>query len=352
MTLPIVDSHLDLAENVTFHDRDLTITVKELRERENRADRQAMVTLPELERGGVAIVFGTVFAGVPEAQASPERKTRPGVYSTQQEAEANAIEQIQLYESWEQQGRIRLIKSVADIDHHLELWEDDRKPGLLMLMEGADPIVDPQDLSKWWARGLRMIGLTWDNTAYGTGVGAGNRDYKSGGLTDDGVALLQGMAEIGFIWDVSHLAEDAVREGLDIQSTRVCASHANARALVPTDRHLSDDIIREIARRDGVIGLTLCNSFLVADWKAEGAEPVTLEHVRLHAEHMAGIGGWNCVGVGSDLDGGFGLEETPQEINTIADLPKLSQIAPEQHRDDVLSSNWLRFLRSAMPASS
>lgn len=349
MTLPIVDSHLDLAENVTFCGRDLTITVEELREREGRTDHQAMVTLPELERGGVAVVFGTIFAGVPEAQAKPERKARPGVYSTWQEAEENAIEQIRLYERWEQEGRIRLIKSVADLDHHLGLWADDRKPGLVMLMEGADPIVDPQDLPKWWARGLRMIGLTWDDTHYGTGVGAGNPDYKSGGLTVDGIELLRGMAEIGFIWDISHLADDAVREGLEIQSNRVCASHANARALVPTDRHLSDDIIRQIARRDGVIGLTLCNSFLVPDWKAEGAEPVTLDHVRLHAEHMASIGGWGCVGIGSDLDGGFGREETPHEIETIADLAKLSQIAPADHRDDVLSTNWLRFLRSALP---
>jgi len=103
--VPIVDSHLDLAENVTFCGRDLTLTVQEIRERENQTDHQAMVTLPELQLGGVAVVFGTIFAGVPEHEASPERRSRPGVYSTAEEAEANALDQIDLYETWEKQGR-------------------------------------------------------------------------------------------------------------------------------------------------------------------------------------------------------------------------------------------------------
>lgn len=349
-TLPIVDSHLDLAENVTFCGRDLTLPVMELRKRENRTDQQAMVTLPELKRGGIAVVFGTIFAGTREEDASPERAALPGVYSTPEQAEANALAQIELYEAWEKLDRIRLIKSATDLEDHLHLWTDDRKPGVVMLMEGADPILHTDDLPKWWRRGVRMIGLTFGDTKYGTGMRAGTATFKPGGLTADGVVMLGKMAEIGFIWDISHLTEEGVLQGLELRHPRVCASHANVRALTPTNRHLSDDIIRALAERGGVIGLTLGNSFLEPRWKEDQSTPITLQHVRRHAEHIANLGGWKAVGIGSDLDGGFGLEETPLEIDTIADLHKLGSIAPPEHSDKVLGGNWLEFLRAALPS--
>lgn len=350
--VPIVDSHLDLAENVTFCGRDLTLTVNELREREKQTEEQAMVTLPELERGGIAVVFATIFPGVPAKNASPERAAEPGAYSTPEEAEANGLQQVELYETWERQDRIRLIKSVTDLEDHLKLWTGDRKPGLVMLMEGADAILSPEDLPRWWRRGLRMIGLTWGDTRYATGVGAGSTTLKPGGLTAQGAVMLEKMAEFGFIWDISHLAEDGVWQGLEMGTPRVCASHANAQALTPTNRHLSDDVIRAVAERGGVVGVTLCNSFLDPSWKEDKPTAITLEHVRRHAEHMAKLGGWNVVGIGSDLDGGFGLEETPVELDTIADLHKLGSIAPAERSADILGGNWLRFLRSALPAAA
>ncbi len=197
-----------------------------------------------------------------------------------------------------------------------------------------------------------MIGLTWDDTRYGAGVGGGNDEIKRGGLTPDGVALLDGMAELGFIWDISHLAEDGVWQGLDMRFPRVCASHANARALTPTDRHLSDDVIRALSERGGVIGVVLCNDFLDPRWERDKSIPVTLAQVRLHAEHIASLAGWDHVGIGSDLDGGFGLEETPQEIETIADLHKIGSVTPPEAREAVLSGNWLDFLRRSLPKSS
>lgn len=347
--VPIVDSHLDLAENVTFCGRDLTLTALEIRALENRTDQQAMVSLPDLQRGGVAVVFGTIFAGTRAEDASPERALRPGVYSTPEEAAANALAQIELYETWEEQGRVRLIKSIADLDDHLCLWTDDRRPGVVLLMEGADPIAGVKDLPKWWRRGVRIIGLTFGDTKYGTGMRGGTATFKPGGLTSDGVAMLEKMAELGFIWDISHLTEEGVLQGLDPRHPRVCCSHANVQALTPTNRHLSDDIIRAVAERGGVIGLTLGNSFLEPRWREDKSIPITLEHVRRHVERIANLGGWNAVGIGSDLDGGFGVEETPVEINTIADLYKVGSIAPEEHRDKLLGNNWLSFLRSALP---
>ena len=348
LQLPIVDSHLDLAENVTMVGRDLILSVKAIREAEKRTANQAMVSLPELERGGIAVAFATVTAGLQTGEGSGGAVSR-----TPKAAEAHALSQIALYESWEKQGRVRLLKWVADFEHHLRLWQHDRKPGLVLLMEGAEPIVRVGDLPAWWRRGLRMVGLTWADTRYGAGVGMGSTTFRRGGLTPEGRALLAGMAEQGFIWDISHLAEKGVWQGLELGFSRVCASHANARALTPTDRHLSDEVIRAVAEQGGVIGVVLYNGFLEHRWEADPTLAVTLdEHVRRHAAYLAELAGWDHLGVGSDLDGGLGLEESPQELDTVADLYKVGEVVPAEAREGVLSTNWLNFLRRSLPQSS
>ncbi len=351
--LPIVDSHLDLAENVTLFGRDLTLSAAQIRVLEKRTTRQATVSLPELERGSIAVAIATVTAGFLAKDVGEDFEPSTALYSTPEEAEAQALTQIRLYESWEIQGRVRLIKSANDLEHHLQLWQNDGKLGLIMLMEGADPIVQVRDLPGWWQRGLRMIGLTFGDTKYGIGVEGGSTTFKQGGLTIEGVDLLEHMAELGFIWDISHLAEEGIWQGLDLKYSRVCASHANAQALTPTDRHLSDEVIRAIAERDGVIGLVLYNGFLEPRWRHDKTILVTLdEHVRRHAEYIANLSDWKHVGIGSDLDGGLGLEESPLEINTVADLYKVGAIVPAEVREGVLSSNWMSFLRRSLPQTS
>jgi len=349
--LPLVDSHLDLAELVTLFGRDLTLSVAEIRKREQRTAKQATVSLPELERGGIAVAVTTVTAGFLAQDVGPDFEPKSAIYHTPEQAEAQALTQIKLYESWVAQGRARLIKSVNDLEHHLDLWQEDRKPGLVLLMEGADPIVHVRDLPRWWQLGLRLIGLTFGDTAYGIGVAGGSQGvFKQGGLTPAGVELLEQMAELGFSWDISHLAEEGVWQGLDLKFPRVCASHANARALTPTDRHLSDGVIRAVAGRGGVIGLVLYNGFLEPRWKEDRSIAVTLdEHLRCQASYMAGLCGWGHIGIGSDLDGGFGREESPLEIETIADLYKAGSAVPAEVREAVLSTNWLNFLRASLP---
>ncbi|HEX9075422.1 MAG TPA: membrane dipeptidase [Anaerolineae bacterium] len=350
LKLPIVDAHLDLAENVTLFGRDLTLSAAEIRAIEKRSTQQATVSLPDLERGGIAVVFATVTPGFLVADVGENFEPRSAIYHTPEQAEAQALTQMTLYETWEKQGRVRLLKSVNDLDHHLQLWQNDRKPGLVMLMEGADPILDARDLPRWWQRGLRMIGLTFGDTKYGRGVGGGRSTFTPGGLTPEGFELLGRMAEVGFIWDISHLAEEGVWQGLDLKFPRVCASHANARALTPTDRHLSDDVIHAIAERNGVIGLVLYNGFLEPRWKQDKSIPVTLdEHLRRQANYIAGLCGWNHVGIGSDLDGGFGLDASPVEIETVADLGNVGAVVPGEVREAVLSTNWLDFLRTCLP---
>jgi membrane dipeptidase len=351
--VPVVDSHLDLAENVTLFSRELTLSATERRALEKRTTQQATVALPDLERGGIAVVIATVTAGFLAADVGANFEPRSALYYTSEEAEAQALTQIALYEAWDKQGRARLLKSVNDLEHHLQLWQQDRKPGLVLLMEGADPIVNVHDLPRWWQRGLRLIGLTYGDTKYGTGVAGGSSTFKRGGLTAEGLALLRSMAELGFIWDISHLAEQGIWQGLDLKFPRVCASHANAQALTPTDRHLSDEVIRAVAERNGVIGLVLYNGFLDPRWKQDKSIPVTLnDQLRKHANHIAALCSWSHVGIGSDLDGGFGLEESPAEIDTVADLYKVGSVVPAEAREAVLGANWLNFLRSSLPKDS
>ncbi len=348
--IPIVDSHLDLAENVTLFGYDLTLSVAERRAREKRTRAQATVSLPELERGNIAVVIATVTAGFLAADVGADFEPPSALYRTPEEAEAQALKQIILYENWDRQGRARLLKSVNDLEDHLELWQHDRKPGLVLLMEGADPIVHVRDLPMWWQRGLRIIGLTYGDTKYGTGVASGSRTFKRGGLTPAGIELLGQMAALGFSWDISHLAEEGIWQGLDLNLPRVCASHAMARVLTPTDRHLSDEVIRIVAGRGGVIGLVLYNAFLEPRWRQDKSIVITLdEHLRQHADYIANLCGWEHIGIGSDLDGGLGLEESPVEINTIADLYKAGAVVPPEAREAVLSTNWLNFLRASLP---
>ncbi len=171
---PIVDSHLDLAENVTLFGRALTLGLDEIRAGEKRTANEATVSLPELQRGRIAVAFATVTAGFRPEDTRGDPSLAHTIYDTAEQAESQALRQVALYEEWERQGRVRVVKSAPDLEHHLQLWASDYKPGLVLLMEGADPIVRVQDLPQWWERGLRLIGLTFGDTRYGTGVRGGS----------------------------------------------------------------------------------------------------------------------------------------------------------------------------------
>ncbi len=351
--VPIVDGHLDLAENVTIFGRDLTSEVKDIRSLERRSSKQAMVTLPELQRGNIALAFATVTPGFLVEDVGANFEPKLAIYYTPEQAEIQAMLQLDLYERWEREGRVRIIRSVDDLENHLPLWKIDRKTGLVLLMEGADPIVGIPDLPKWWKRGLRIIGLTFGDTQYGVGVAGGSPTFKPGGLMPKGVQLLHSMAELGFIWDISHLTEEGMWQGLDLDFPHVCASHANVQALTPTNRHLSDNIIRAVARRDGVIGLVLYNGFLEPKWEEDHTITVRLsKQLRRHAAYIADLSDWSHIGIGSDLDGGLGLEESPVEISTVADLGKIGDVLPPRAREAVLGGNWLGFLMHSLPQHS
>ncbi len=343
------DGHLDLAFNVTAHGRDLTRSMPALRRTEKRASQEILVTLPELRRGTVGIVFGTLFT-IPRDFVRPvdapplTDRQRALSYATPEEAERFALEQLAVYERWEDEGEVRILRSRSDLETHVQDWTSGgRKIGVVVSMEGADPIRTPDDLSAWVDRGLRLIGPAWQRTRYCGGT------HAPGPLTELGRDLVRAMDEHRVPLDISHLAEESFWDALDLGPALVFASHSNARALTPTDRHLSDEMIRAIGERDGIVGLVLGNEFVKAGvLRTDPKASVTLDDVRAQAEYVAGLIGWHRVAIGSDFDGGFGLQETPLEITRGADFERLGAIAPAEARDGVLGGNWLRFLRRVL----
>jgi membrane dipeptidase len=358
---PLVDAHLDVAWNAIYNGRDLTRSVAEIRAQESAAGQAiAMTSLRDLSAAGVALVFATLYA-TPMASwansgsAYPTARPIPR-YRTPAEAEASALEMLSLYQKWERAGHIRMITDVESLDQHLRLFAGDRVPGLLLLMEGADPVLTPEDLPTWFDRGVRIIGLAWGSTRYAGGTGA------STGLTGLGRELLAAMYELGIIHDASHLSEESFWEAAGLQQNGLCVTHASARSLMcsqgvraalPLNRFLTDEQIVEVARRHGpargVVGMGLLNCFLEPEWDAAGPPVKVDAQLRDHIGHIADLAGWESVGIGSDVDAGYGSDQTPDGIDTVADWVAVGDQVPAEARAGVLGGNWLRFLREALP---
>jgi len=349
----IVDAHLDLAYNALNFNRNLRLELEELRASEPKgyADGVATVTIPELKKGGIGLVFGTLFtkpATSPIGDGSGKM-----AYRNSAEANKNAMSQLDYYHRLaDEDETLRLVGNLKDLDQVVESHQSDSVPllGIVPLMEGADPIREPEEGEYWYERGLRIIGLAWDNTRYSAGAWRGGND----GLSKEGYQLMEMMAEYGIILDLTHMSEKATFEALDRYEGPIVATHCNARALVPGERQLSDTQIRLIGERKGVIGTVLYNSFLRPNHrKGEPKHRVTLDHVVGHIDHICQIlGDANHVGIGSDFDGGFGVKDIPAEMDSTADLGLIgSRLFNRGYQEDdvakIMGKNWIALLRRA-----
>jgi membrane dipeptidase len=241
-----------------------------------------------------------------------------------------------------------------DLGEVLSSWSEEpekhKSIGLVLLMEGADPIIEPEMLPEWYQRGLRVLGLSWEATRYAGGT------HEPGPLTIEGRRLLGYMEDCGMILDLSHLSEEAYYQSLDSYSGTVIASHANPRKFLPTTRGLSDDMLKKLFEHDGVVGVVPFNKFLDRQWKiGDPRDSVSLQLVADVIDHICQLAGnTDHVGIGSDFDGGFGWEHVPHEIDSIADFQKLIPILTErgfqkEQIEAIFYGNWLRKLKSALP---
>jgi membrane dipeptidase len=357
----IVDAHQDLAWNMLTFNRDYTRSAAETRQLERgqpapQHNGDTLLGWADYQLGNVAVVFATLFAS-PARRSGGEWDSQ--CYRNQTEAHQRYSVQLDAYHRLvdENSDKFRMLHARSDLQELISSWENrsvEHPPvGLVVLMENAEGVRSVGELELWWERGVRIIGLAWAGTRFCGGTG------EPGPLTTEGYHLLDGMAEHGFVLDVSHMDEKAVWQSLDSYPGTMIASHANAGALLKgteSNRFLSDRVIQGLLERQAVIGVVPFNRFLIPGWVAsDGRQAVTLEHVFAQIDHICQMSGdAEHVGIGSDFDGGFGLQSVPTEIDTIADLQKLSPLLAQKGYTEediaaIMGQNWLNILNDNLP---
>lgn len=352
----IFDAHLDLSMNALEWNRDLTQSVADIRRREtgrtDKPDRaRGTVAFPDMRRGGVGLCVATLIARHVR-QGNP----LPGWHSPEI-AWAQTQGQLAWYRAMEERGELVPIVDRASLDRAVELWRNpdeaaaaNRPIGYVLSLEGADSILTPRHLERAHAQGLRAVGPAH----YGPGTYA-QGTHARGGIGSAGRELLAEMARLNMILDATHLCDESFAEALDHFSGRVWASHSNCRALVPHDRQFTDEQLRRLIERGAVIGGVLDAWMLVPGWERKKSTPqstgVKLRHVVDNIDYVCQLAGnARHAGIGSDLDGGYGTEQSPGDLDTIADLAEIGrQLAARGYSADdvagIMHGNWIRFLR-------
>lgn len=351
-----IDAHLDLSMNALEWNRDLTQPVSDINQREkgltDKPDRgNAVVSIPELRKGNIGLVVATQIA----RYVAPDNHL-PGWHSPAQ-AWAQTQGQLTWYQTMVELGEMVQIRNYAELTSHLALWENGEpnssKPvGFILSLEGADSIIEVDYLEKAYESGLRALGPAH----YGPGRYAYGTD-ASAPLSKNGKELIRKMDELGIILDATHLCDLAFWDALEIYTGPVWASHNNCRALVDHNRQFSDEMIKELVNRGAVIGAAMDAWMLSPGWERGKSTPkeraVTLDTVLDHMDHICQIAGnANHIGIGSDLDGAFGREQAPYDLETISDLDKIPDLLRNRGYSDqdvqkVMSKNWLNFLKKA-----
>jgi len=358
----IVDGHEDMAWNALTFDRDYKRSALETRAIEKTTSIPAwngdtMLGWPEWVQGGVAVVFTTLFSTPLRWKKDP----------WDVRCYADASEAYSLYRSdlayyhrlvEEHAEKFHLILDKLELGITESAWrkaeDEERSVGMVLLMEGADGVRSPGELQEWFDGGVRILGPARAATRYAGGTG------EPGPLTDLGRELLNAMADVGMILDIAHLADDGAVEALDLFQGSILVSHTSPLALVPSadkpERHITDNVIRLTADREGVIGLLLGNRFLKDGWKpSQDRNDVTLAEVATGIDYICQmLGDATHVGIGSDFDGGFGLDKVPQGLDSVSDLRLIGESLDargynQEAIEGFLGGNWLRFLQRALP---
>ena len=359
----IVDAHLDLAMNAMEWNRDLRQPLAQIREREkainDKPDRgKGVVSFDELRKGNIGLVVATQIARYVD-----QNNPLPG-WNSPEQAWAQTQGQLAWYRAMEEAGELIHVKDIRSLEIHLAYWSQNEEEnfdnhgnekksiGYILSLEGADSLITPDYLEKAYEYGLRAIGPAH----YGVGRYA-NGTNSFGKMGEPGLALLREIERLNLILDVTHLCDDAFWQALDHFHGHVWASHNNCRAIVNHNRQFSDEQIMALIERNAVIGAALDAWMMVPNWIRGESTPqqlnCDLEKVIDHIDHICQLAGnVNHVAIGSDLDGAFGKEQCPYDLETIADLQQIPALlkARGYSADDIAKvthGNWLRFLRKA-----
>lgn len=352
----LFDAHLDLSMNAMEWNRDLRLPVHAIREREkgmtDKPDRgKGTVSLPALREGNIGIVVATQIGRyvAPDSALS-------GWHSPEQ-AWAQTQGQLQWYRAMEEAGEMVQIRTLAELEHHLLVWNngepnEHKAIGYILSLEGADSLVTIDHLHRAHAYGLRAVGPGH----YGPGRYA-NGTNASGHLNDMGKALLQEMQQLNIILDATHLCDEAFWDAMELFDGSIWASHNHCRSLVNHNRQFSDEMIRALIQKKAVIGAAMDAWMIVPGWQKGISDPrqmnCGLEQVIDHMDHICQIAGNTLhVGIGTDLDGAYGTEQCPYDIDTIADLQQITGLLlkrgyTQSDCENIMHGNWLRLLRQA-----
>lgn len=351
-----IDAHLDLSMNALEWNRDLQKTVTEINQREqgltDKPDRgKATVSLPALREGNIGLVVATQIA-----RFVAQDNNLPGWHSPEQ-AWAQTQGQLSWYEAMEEKGEMVQVNDLRSLESHLQLWMNggtvENKPiGYILSLEGADSIVDLSYLEKSYKKGLRALGPAH----YGPGRYAQGTD-ATGKMGKNGRALLKEMENLNIILDATHLCDESFWEAMEHFNGPVWASHNNCRALVDHNRQFSDEQIKELIDRGAVIGGALDAWMMVPNWIKGVSLPremdCDLEKILDHMDHICQLAGNALhIGIGTDLDGAYGREQSPYDLETIADISRLPGMLAkrgysEEDIKNIMHGNWIRFLKNA-----
>ena len=366
----IIDGDYPMAHGAINMNRDLTLSIDKVRESEpwhirtvDAPDEGTMASLPEMRRGKIA-------AALVKMTACIKRDGHPhGEYPTDELSYAAANGQLAYYRILESKGETRILENKRDFKEHMLTWEeatehDDLAVGMVLGMEGSDPILWPEQAHEWWEKGLRVASLShYGVSRYSHGTATGTEGGLLGGAKD----LLKEMESIGMILDLSHTSDESVRQELEIYSGPILASHQNCRALVPGERQFPDAQLKAIIERGGVIGTSMdtwmlyrggldwSNKDIPEPWTVFPREAVTLEDFVDHIDHVCQLAGNSRhAAIGGDTDGQGGKAGAPFEIDTVADYQKVGEILGRRgysHNDteNVMYRNWQRFFETCLP---
>ncbi len=346
----LFDAHLDLALNAVDYNRDLRQSVDDLRVQEQLAgmDNQwgkcrNTLSFPELRDAGVGVCLTTLLARLEPSVADDFGHT------TAEACYAFAHAHLAYYRAMERAGAMRMIRTSDDLSKHVAAFEAEPQMqplGFILTMEGADPLLAPETIEEFYDHGLRAIGLThYGGNRYGGGTRSEN------GLSLDAIELMQHIERLGMTIDMTHLSDKSFWQVADRFSGRVHASHQNSRRIANWQRQFSDEQYKVIIERDGVIGIAL-DAIMMQHGLVYGKTQPTatlvaaVENIDIVCQLAGNV---NHVGIGTDLDGGFGAEQTPTDLDRYTDFPpRLSQLLGdrgygESDIEKIFHGNWLRF---------